>query len=115
MSVNKFCGCLETTCDTCYNYSVSYCPLTTNINIPCTNLTHNTQYYFWIRDKFGNIWYDTVLGLSDGSFNINTANFPVGMFVPQFGALDIFLTTDSLGTIAYPMYMNMQEYNCVMF
>lgn len=111
---NELCGCIQAGCDKCYTYSVSYCP-SALINIPCNNLTYNSSYYFWIRDKFGNVWQDTVLGLIDGSFNVNTANFPIGMFVPNFGALDMFLTTDSLGSIAQVMYFYGQEYNCIIF
>jgi hypothetical protein len=106
--------CIPETCDICYEYSVAYCP-STIINIPCDNLINGTTYYLWIRDKFDNIWPATTLGLVDGSFDINTTDFPTGMFNPDFGDLDIFLTQDSIGDIAQTMYFIMQEFNCVMF
>jgi hypothetical protein len=110
---NKLCWCLPINCDVCYTYIIPYCPPTL-INIPTTNLTYNSTYYLWIRDKFGNVWTDTVLGLSDGTFNINQANFPTGMWTEDFGPIDIYLSTDNLGTIVKPLQLyGYSPYNCL--
>jgi hypothetical protein len=55
------------------------------------------MYYLWIRDKFDNVWADTVFANGDGTFDINQANFPSGMFTETFGPVDMYLSTDSLG------------------
>jgi hypothetical protein len=111
--MSKFCFCIPGTCDTCYEYSIPFCPGSL-VNIPCTNLVpYYVTYYLWIRDKFGNLWQDTVTGNSDGSFTITLSDFPSGMFTPAFGPMDVFLTTDDMGTIAQVMYFNLEEFNCV--
>jgi len=95
---NKICFCLPNDfCDQCYELSIPYCPPTL-INIPTTNLVpYYTMYYLWIRDKFDNVWTDTVFANGDGTFDIDQTNFPSGMFTESFGPIDMYLSTDSLG------------------
>lgn len=109
----NFCGCLNIDCSSCLNYSVEYCPPIL-INIPITNLINGNTYYLWVVDKFNNAYTDTILGNSDGSFNINQTNFPIGMFHNGFGKRDVFLTTDSLGNNIQILNYGSQTYNCIM-
>jgi hypothetical protein len=112
MSVNEYCGCITLDCSTCLNYSIPYCPPST-FNIPSTNLTSGATYYIWITDKNNNTFWNTVTGNSDGSFTINQASFPNGMFTSQFGGTDIFLSTDNQGTQVQSLTINAVVYKCV--
>ena len=112
--INQFCGCIANNCDDCFTMSIPYCP-PQYITIPTTNLMpYYTIYYLWIRDKFDNIWTDTVFGNADGTFDINTANFPQGMFSPEFGSIDLYLSVDDLGTIVQLLNLyGYEPYNCI--
>ena len=105
-----YCGIIDANCDDCYELSVASC--LTTINVPCTNLTNGVTYYLWIRDKFQKLYYSTVVGKSNGSFDITASDFPTGMFTKIFGVLDIFLTTNSTGVTIQPMTF-ITNYNCV--
>ena len=107
----ELCGCIDNNCDECFELSVAYCP-DQLINISA-GLTPAASLYLWIRDKFGNLWYDTITVNADGSFDIDTDNFTTGMFTPTFGALDIFLSTDDKGANIVPMTFNLIADNCL--
>jgi hypothetical protein len=93
------------------NISIPYCP--SSINIASTNLVNGATYYIWITDKNNNTFWNTLTGNADGSFTINQASFPTGMFTPQFGPIDIFLSTDSQGTQVQSLTINAVIYNCI--
>lgn len=109
----EWCGCgIYQNCDACFEYVIPYCPANP-INVPTENLTNNVTYYLWIRDKFDKIYSDTVLGKSNGTFDINTSNFPTGMFTPNFGDIEMFLSTDNLGKQVVSLILNGNNYNCI--
>lgn len=112
----QWCGCIEENCDTCLKYSVPFCP-PTNILVTTTNLTDpNLDYFVWIKDKFGNIFTDQVPTNNNGNFFIRTNNFPVGMFAPNFGDLDLYINSDNgSGQILQPIIINNIPYNCLIF
>lgn len=111
MSVNKYCGIINLDCSACYLYVAL--PCYTIINVPCTNLVNGVSYYFWIIDKFGNIYWDIVVGKANGSFDINTANFPDGIFYKTGGNMDTFISTDNAGLVIVPLTISAKSYNCV--
>lgn len=110
--MSEVCFCIPTNCDECFVMSLPYCP-GRNIIIPTNNLINQTTYYIFIRDKFNNLYTAPTLGQSTGVFKIDTHQFPTGMFNPQFGPIDIFLTTDPAGTIVQPMTFPIATYNCI--
>lgn len=107
----ELCGCISANCDECFELSIAYCPNQINIS---ASLTPSASLYLWIRDKFKNLWEDQITVNADGSFDINIDNFPTGMFTPNFGAVDIFLTTDNKGADIVPMTFSAIDYNCLL-
>lgn len=110
----KFCGCIDINCDQCFEMIVSYCPSNPiNLNV---GQSPGSQIYLWIIDKLNNTFFDLVTVKSDGSVDVNLNNFPKGMFTPDFGALDIFLSSDSAGKNILPMgtLYPSETFNCIM-
>lgn len=50
---------------------------------------------------------------TSGNLVIDTTAFPLGMFTPNFGAIDLYLSTDSQGQIIQPLIIGGQTYNCI--
>lgn len=109
----KWCGCIAENCDTCYEYSVIYCDSGNFISVPSTNLINHHTYYIWIRDKMGNI-FTTSYSLSPGGhLRIYKPDFPNGMVTPNFGAMDVYVSTDAYGQVVQPLTIGGKSYNCV--
>ncbi len=113
MSVKPVCVCIDIDCSVCFDMSIDYCPVSPiNLNV---GQTPTTQIYLWIIDKLGNVYNDLVTVKNDGSIDIDLSHFQIGMFTPNFGAIDIFLTSDSAGKIVLPistLYPS-SVYNCI--
>ncbi len=108
-----WCGCRDENCDTCLEYVVPYCPPQL-IYIPTTNLINLDVYKLWIKDKLGNIFTDTInTAPFGGQLRINTSSFPPGIFTPEFGALNLFLSTDDDGNDVFPLIVGGTSYNCI--
>lgn len=90
----QFCGCIPQDCTACHSLTASQCPDT--INIPC-GLTPGNQYYLWVRDHFGNLFYDLITVNGNGSVDLVAANYPNGMFIED-SVFELFLTTNIDGT-----------------
>ncbi len=107
----KYCGNIPLDCSYCYQFDALPCYAI--INVPCTNLVHNTNYYFWIVDHFGNIFYEVVFGNANGSFDIDTTLFPIGIFTNDFGGIDTFISSDNSGLTIIPLTIGTSNYNCL--
>jgi hypothetical protein len=113
MSTTPICKCLTENCDVCYNMTVAYCPQSININ---AGQTPSAQIFLWIRDKLSNLYRELITVNGDGSIYIPLANFPTGMFTPEFGGVNIFITSDVDGNTILPMgtlYPN-DTFNCIL-
>lgn len=113
MSLTPICQCLYVDCSDCFDMNVSYCP-SSPININAGQ-TPAIQIYLWVRDKFGNLYNDFVTVNGDGSVDIDLTHFPKGMFTPEFGSVDMFLTSDADGKLVLPMgtLYPAETFNCI--
>ena len=102
----QYCGCVEPDCSVCYSLTADYCPDT--INIPC-GLTPLTQYYVWVEDRFGNLFYDLITSDANGDVDIVCSNFP-DIFKSDSGVMTVFVTVndtpDNLLTLNFPTPTN---------
>lgn len=110
MPVNKFCGCIDLDCSKCFELTIPYCP-SNPINIQ-VGLTPGQSLYLWMIDKLENIFFDTIIVNGDGSFDINTNNFP--QLTNEFGTVNLFLTTDSGGQNRVNMTFNSKIFICLL-
>ena len=108
----RVCEELPSSCDYCYS-TMSYCDLTDiNLSVGLTNSGGSTA-YLWIKDKFENLYRDFITINSDGSVDINTNNFPDGMFNYTFGPTLMFLSSDIDGNSLIDMNILSITYSCV--
>jgi len=61
------------------------------------NLTPTAVYYFWVIDKFKNVYMEEITVLGDGSFGLDLTEYPDGFFNVNAGIFQAFLTTDLAG------------------
>lgn len=102
------CDNIEANCDECKSVLGVVCFTTLNIK---TELASNASIYLWIRDKFGNLYRDSIMTEYDGAIIIISADFPKGLF--QLAQIfDLFVTSDIDGINILPMFSN-PAYNCI--
>jgi hypothetical protein len=108
------CFCIPFDCSTCYYTTVCYCSNSLTIY---AGLTPGKNYYLWVRDKFQNIYNDTVTIAANGSFIITFSHFPTGLFNYSAGCYDVFLTTDSQGQnpVSMSNLYPSKIYKCIIF
>lgn len=104
----RVCTPLALGCDYCFTLEVPY---TTIMNV-LAGLTPASTYYLWVTDKFGNQYSDEITINGDGSFDIETSNYPDGMFNPSNGWFDVFISSDADGEVVVPMTF-VDEFNCL--
>lgn len=108
--MNQYCGCIDRDCSVCYEMEAEYCP--SFISIP-TNLTPTDRYTLWVRDKFGNLYYERIIIDSEGDAVINVDDFSPYIFSDAFGPVTVFLTVNEDGTGLTTFEINSVEYTCV--
>lgn len=101
--MTQFCGTIPIDCSECADVSAAPCQSVINLAV---GLTPSTQYYLWIRDRFSNLYFDLITVGIYGSVDIDTANFPAGMFETSGVFFDIFITSDSNGVDIIPLNVN---------
>lgn len=109
--MGQVCITVPETCDECYSMELT---TASSFNIPA-GLTPAATYYLWVRDKFGNLYQDTIVVNGDGSFDIQTGDFPDGLFNIYAGAFTVFLSTDTEGLELVPMNFSMTMWSCLQF
>jgi len=99
-------------CDTCFEMVLGK---------PCNgflfidvNLTPTSVYYFWVIDKFKNVYREPITVLGDGSFGLNLAEYPSGFFNEYAGTFMAFLTTDLAGANKITFTIT-DSYTCMIF
>ena len=109
--MGRICDPIPLSCDHCFVIDLTQDDL---INVGA-GLAPASTYYLWITDKFGNQYSDPITVNSDGSFDIDAANYPSGMFNPSAGVFDLFLSSDTGGSDIIPMMFNAIAFNCLKF
>ncbi len=107
--MTRVCVPIALNCDYCYTLELAY---ETILNV-AAGLTPAASLYVWVTNKFGNQYVDAITVNGDGSFNIDTSNYPAGMFNPLAGWFDVFVTSDVDGNTVVPMSFGPDEYNCL--
>lgn len=77
-------------------------------------LTPASMVYVWITTKFSSQYMVSVVVAGDGSFDLDASDFPNGMFNPDAGYFDLFVSSDIDGSVVVPMTFGASEYNCVL-
>lgn len=106
----KICNPISLSCDYCFTLELPYDGI---INVSA-GLTPSATFYSWITDKFGNQYSEQIIINADGSFDIDTSLYPDGIFNPDAGWFDLFISSDSLGTAIVPMTF-IDNFNCLKF
>lgn len=104
----EVCTPIPKNCDTCKELTLTYDAL---MNV-LAGLTPASTPYIWITDKFGKQFKDQVTIAGNGSFNINQANFPSGMFNPIAGSFDLFVSSDVNGVTILNVF---STFKCIIF
>lgn len=104
----EVCSPVALNCDTCIGLTLQYAA---SMKVSA-GLTPATTPYLWITDKFGKQYKNQVTIAGDGSFNIVLINYPTGLF-QSIGYFDLFLSSDSSGSVIIPIPISIVPYNCI--
>lgn len=99
---------IDVNCDECYEVSRA----DSSLNF-IYGLTPSTQYYLWVIDKFRNVYRNLFTSGVDGSFDIDLADYPSGMFNQYAGDFEVFISTDVDGSNIVAMTVYATPYNCL--
>ena len=98
-------------CDSCFETAKAYGNLTFPVGLAPTN-----TYYLFVIDRFGNVYRQIVTIAGDGSFTIDSAGDPSGLYEGSSGeSLQLFLSSDINGSNFVLLTINATSYNCIMF
>jgi hypothetical protein len=81
-------------CNACFSYSATDCE--SPINFP-SGLAPLTNLYLLVVDKFSHQYRDVIVVQNDSSIDIDTTQFPEGLFNAYAGSLEVSLSTDQAG------------------
>lgn len=104
----RVCTPIALNCDYCFTLTVPF----GDIMYVSAGLTPAENVYLWVTDKFGNQYKNLVTIAVDGSFPIDTSNYPSFLFNPLGGWFDIFISSDTDGATIIPMTF-VSEFNCL--
>lgn len=104
----RVCTPIVLNCDYCFTLTVPFDPIMTIQ----AGLTPSSIVYLWITDKFNNQYSNQITVNLDGSFDIDTSNYPSYLFNPNAGWFDVFLSSDVDGAVIVPMVF-VSEFNCL--
>ena len=107
----RVCTPILLNCDYCFTLDLIYYNTIMNV---LAGLTPASTPYIWITDKFGNQYSDQVTIKANGSFDIEVANYPDGLFSEGNGWFDLFVSSDVDGLTIVPMVFY-DHFNCVKF
>lgn len=96
------------TCDECAELELAQDDLVIQ-----AGLAFPATYYLNVVDKFGHHYQVQVSTAADGSFTVDTASFPAGLFNEYAGSLELYLSTDADGINLVTMTISGVEYTCV--
>jgi len=100
-------------CLTCYEFDKSSpCVQTLAFDL---DLTAGVSYYFWVIDKFGNAYRETVTVAVGGVIVPNLANYPSSFFNEFAGVFRCYLTTDAAGANKVAFTLGGVSYECFIF
>ena len=103
------CEPIELGCEVCYTSTLTY----DSVMYVTLSISPRTIMYLWVTDKFGNQYRDRFQTNSLGQLVINTIDFPDGMFNPDAGTFDIFLSSDIIGLNIIPFIVLGKTYSCL--
>lgn len=107
--MSEICTNIPESCDNCYELNISNNNSTViDTNIPISPGT----YYLWMIDSFGNNYQEILTIASQTNIQIDTTQFPPGMFNQYGGFFNFFLTSDSEGNDIVPVIIDSVSYNC---
>lgn len=97
-------------CPTCYQALLPECPGIITVD---AGLDANADYYYFIVDKFGNKWKKKVTTDSDGKFDIDESDFPVGLFNAHAGIFELTIKKNPNDCDPVNMVLCSTVYSCV--
>lgn len=77
-------------------------------------LTPLTSFYFFVRDKFNQIYRKEITTDADGKFVITDADFP-GLFNKNGGDVAVWLSNDLDGEPRFTSDLSSDAYECIIF
>lgn len=108
-------------CGKIFSQDCSICYETTK-GSPCAKtlqfalgLTVGTVYYFWIIDKFANVYREQLTVIAGGIIQPDLEKYPDGYFNEYAGIFKAFLTTDAAGANRVNFTISGTTYNCIIF
>lgn len=100
-------------CDVCYETTKSSpCDATLQFAL---GLTVGVTYYFWVIDKFANVYREQLTVIAGGIIRPTLTQYPDGFFNEYAGIFKAFLTTDAAGANKVNFTISGTTYNCIIF
>lgn len=81
-------------CPPVYYAKVPACVESFSVKLP--GLVPNTQYYYFIEDKFGTVYFKEAATDSEGVFVVSATDFPAGYFNPWIGLLTMEIKRNAM-------------------
>jgi len=101
---------LPVRCEACFEQTVTTCDIVTI----AAGLTASTTFELFILDQFANQYNKPVTTDGSGSFEIDFSVFPDGLFNPNGGEYEVFISAAASPVTVIPMTLSGVIFNCIL-
>lgn len=100
-------------CSKCYVFEKSVdCGNANNQVITVGVNSNNTNYTFWMTDKFGNYWLYTNTSSNTGELTLNLNEFSDTMFTEFSGSFEVTISLSEINNVIETFEVDSVEYEC---